>query len=42
MGLPKSEEGYNRILVVVDKTTKMVHLVAVNQTIIVAKTAHVY
>ena len=42
MGLPKSEEGYDGILTVVDRATKMVHLVAVNQTITAAETAHVY
>ena len=42
MGLPRSEEGYDGILTVVDRATKMVHLVAVNQTITAAKTAHVY
>ena len=30
MGLPKSEEGYDGILTVVDRTTKMVHLAAVH------------
>ena len=42
MGLPRSEEGYDGILTVVDRATKMVHLVAVNQTITPAETAHVY
>ena len=42
MGLPKSEEGYDGIPIVVDRATKMVHLVAVNQTIIAVETAHVY
>ena len=34
MGFPRSEEGYDGILTVVDKATKIVHLVAVNQTIV--------
>ena len=42
MGLPKSEEGYDGILIVVDRATKMVHLAAVHQTIAAAETAHVY
>ena len=42
MGLPKSEEAYDGILTIVDRATKMVHLAAVHQTIIAAKTAHVY
>ena len=42
MGLPRSEEGNDGILTVVDRATKMVHLVAVNQTITAAETAHVY
>ena len=42
MGLPKSAEGYDGILTVVDRATKMVHLVAVNQTITAAKTALVF
>ena len=36
MGLPRSEERYDGILRVVDRVTKMVHLVAMNQTIIAA------
>ena len=42
MGLRKSAEGYDGILTVVDRATKMVHLVAVNQTIIAAETALVF
>ena len=42
MGLPRSEEGYDGILTIVDRATKMVHLVVVNQTITAAETAHVY
>ena len=42
MGLPRSEEGYDGILIVVDRATKMVHLIAANQTIIAVETAHVY
>ena len=42
MGLPKSAEGYDGILIVVDRATKMVHLVAVNQMITVAETALVF
>ena len=42
MGLPRSEEGYDGILIVVDRATKMVHLVAINQIITATKTAHAY
>ena len=42
MGLPRSIESYDRILIVVDRDTKMVHLVAVNQTITAAETALVF
>ena len=42
MGLPKTSEGYDGILIVVDKATKMVHLMAVNQTITAAKIALVF
>ena len=42
MGLPKSAEGYDGILTVVDRATKMVHLVAVNQTITATETALVF
>ena len=39
MGLPKSAEGYDGILTVVDRATKMVRLMAVNQTITASETA---
>ena len=42
MGLPRSTEGYDGILTVVDKATKMVHLVAVNQTITTTETTLVF
>ena len=42
IGLPKSAEGYDGILIVVDKATKRVHLAVVNQTITVAETALVF
>ena len=42
IGLPRSTEGYDGILIVVDRATKMVHLVVVNQTITVAETALVF
>ena len=42
MGLPKSMEGFDGILTVVDRATKMVHLVAVNQTITATETALVF
>ena len=42
MGLPRSTEGYDRIMTLVDRATKMVHLVAVNQTIIIAETTLVF
>ena len=42
IGLPKPAEGYDGILIVVDKATKRVHLAAVNQTITVAETALVF
>ena len=42
MGLPKSAKGFDGILMVVDRATKMVHLVAVNQTITAAETILVY
>ena len=42
MGLPKSAKGYDGILTVVDRATKMVHLVAVNQTITAAEIALVF
>ena len=42
MGLPKSDNGNDRILTVVDRTTKMVHLAPVKQTITGADTAQVY
>ena len=42
MGLPRSEEGNDGILIVVDRATKMVHLVVVNQTITAAETTNVY
>ena len=42
MGLPKSESGRDGILTVVDRATKMVHLIPVYQTITTAETAQVY
>ena len=42
MGLPKSENGNDGILTVVDRATKMVHLAPVKQTITAADTARVY
>mgnify|MGYP000480071671 FL=1 len=42
MGLPKSDSGRDGILTVVDRATKMVHLIPVYQTITAAETARVY
>ena len=42
MGLPRSTKDFDRILTVVDRATKMVHLVAVNQTITATETALVF
>ena len=42
MGLPQSEAGNDGILTVVDRATKMVHLVPVRQTITAADTARVF
>ena len=42
MGLPRSSEGYDGILTVVDRATKMVHLVAVNQTTTAVETVLVF
>ena len=42
MGLPKAETGHDGILTVVDRATKMVHLVPVQQTISAAEIARVY
>ena len=42
MGLPVSERQNDGILTVVDRATKMVHLVPVRQTITAAETARVY
>ena len=42
MGLPRTDTGFDGILTVVDRATKMVHLVAVQQTITAAETAQVY
>ena len=42
MGLPVSERGNDGILTVVDRATKMVHLVPVQQTITAAETARVF
>ena len=42
MGLPRSIEGFDGILIVVDRATKMIHLMVVNQTITVAETALVF
>ena len=42
MGLPRSDEGNDGILTVVQRATKMVHLVPVKQTISASETAQVY
>ena len=42
MGLPVSDEGHDGILTVVDRATKMVHLVPVKQTISASETAQIY
>ena len=42
MGLPRTDTGFDGILTVVDRATKMVHLVAVQQTITAAEIAQVY
>ena len=42
MGLPVSEHGNDGILTVVDRATKMVHLVPVKQTLTAADTARLY
>jgi len=42
MGLPRSEKGNDGILTVVDRATKMVHVVPVMQTITAAETARLY
>ena len=42
MGLPRSSNGNDGILTVVDRATKMVHLVPVKQTITASETAQVY
>ena len=42
MGLPQSEMGNDGILTVVDRATKMVHLVPVRQTTTAADTARVF
>lgn len=42
MGLPQSEQENDGILTVVDRATKMVHLVPVRQTITAADTARVF
>ena len=42
MGLPKTDNGFDGILTVVDRATKMVHLVPVQQTITAAETALIY
>ena len=42
MGLPESESGNDGILTVVDRATKMVHLIPVRQTITAAETARVF
>ena len=42
MGLPRSESGYDGILTVVDRATKMVHVLPVTQTITAAETARLY
>ena len=42
MDLPKSDVGNDRILTVVDRAIKMVHLAPVKQIIIAADTARPY
>ena len=42
MGLPRTDSGNDGILTVVDRATKMVHLVPVKQTITAAETAQIY
>ena len=42
MGLPKTDNGFDGILTVVDGATKMVHLVPLQQTIIAAEIALIY
>ena len=42
MGLPKSDNGNDGILIVVNRATKMVHLAPVKQTIMVIDTTRVY
>ena len=42
MGLPVSQHGHDGILTVVDRATKMVHLIPVKQTITAAETARLY
>ena len=42
MGFPRSSNGNDGILTVVDRATKMVHLVPVKQTITASETAQVY
>ena len=42
MGLPKTDNGFDGILTIVDRATKMVHLVPVQQTITAAETALIY
>ena len=42
MGLPRTDSGNDGILTVVDRATKMVHLVPVKQTITASETAQIY
>ena len=42
MGLPRSSNGNDGILTVIDNATKMVHVVPVKQTITASETAQVY
>ena len=42
MGFPKLAKDYDGILTILDRATKMVHLMAVNQTIIEVEIALVY
>ena len=42
MGLPVSERKNDGILTIIDRATKMVHLVPIQQTITAAESAHVY
>ena len=42
MGLPKSEERYDGILIIVDRSNKIIYLIAMNQMISAAETKDVH